>query len=337
MSSSLEGNKIAGAILLAGVIASTCGLAAHILYGSEEMTEHAYVINVPEASASGEADTAASEVSLASLLADGDMAAGQKEAKKCASCHTFEDGAADKVGPNLWNVLDQGIANNAGFGYSDAMASHQGDNWTYDSLFAFLESPKAFVPGTKMSFAGISNPQKRANLIAYLRSLSDSPVPLPEVEIQEEAAVVTEEDLAADGNMAADGEAAASGDSAAAGGASLGAAIAAGDPAKGEKVAKKCKACHTLTEGGANKVGPHLWGVVGRTIASVEDFSYSSALGDLSGETWDFANLDGFLTSPKGWAKGTKMSFAGISKEGQRADLLAYLRTLSSNPVPLPE
>jgi len=331
MSSSLEGNKVAAAVLTAGVIAMTCGLVAHMIYGSEHLTEMAYVIEVPEEGAAGAANTAESEVSLAALLASGDMEAGQKEAKKCAACHTFENGGADKVGPNLWDILDNGIANNAGFAYSDAMAEHQGDNWTYDSLFHFLENPKAFVPGTKMSFAGIGKPEKRADLLLYLRSLSDNPAPLPEAEIQEEAATVTAEDVAADA------QAAPAGDAAAEGAADLGATLAAADPAAGEKVAKKCKACHTLTEGGANKVGPHLWDVVGRPIAGVEDFSYSSALGDMSGETWRFANLDGFLTSPRGWAKGTKMSFAGISKESDRANLLAYLRTLSSNPVPLPE
>lgn len=333
MSSSLEGNKVFAAVLTAGVVAMTCGLVAHILYGSHEMTEHAYVVDVPVEAAAGAADTEASEVSLANLLAEGDIAAGQKEAKKCAACHTFENGGADKVGPNLWDILDNGIANNAGFAYSSAMAEHQSDNWTYESLDAFLENPKAFVPGTKMSFAGISNPKRRANVVLYLHSLSDSPARLPELEIQEEAATETAEDVAADGQAAA----AEGGDAAAAGGASLGAAIAAADPAAGEKVAKKCKSCHTMTEGGADRVGPHLWDIVGRRVASVEGFSYSKAFGEMSGETWDFANLDGFLASPKGWAKGTKMTFAGISKESQRADLLAYLRTLSSNPVPLPE
>lgn len=328
MSSSLEGNKVAAAILTAGVIAMTCGFLAHILYGSEEMTEHAYLVEVPEATASGEASTAESEMSLASLLADGDLEAGQKEAKKCAACHDFEKGGPDKIGPNLWDLVDNAIADNAGFSYSDAMAAHQGDTWTYDNLSAFLENPKSYVPGTKMSFAGISKADKRADLILYLRSLSDSPAALPAVEVQAEAAAVTAEDVAADGAPA---------DAAAAEGAGLGAALAAADPAAGEKVARKCKACHTFTEGGANKIGPHLWDVVGRPIAGVEDFSYSDALGEKSGETWDFANLNDFLTDPKAWAKGTKMAFAGISKDSDRDNLLAYLRSLSNDPVPLPE
>ena len=338
MSSSLEGNKIAAAVLTAGVIAMTCGLLAHILYGSEKMTDHAYMIEVPD-SAGGEAETAAAEVSLASLLAQGDLEKGQKEAKKCVACHTFENGGAEGVGPNLWDLVDSGIANNAGYAYSNALAGRNSENWTYENLDAFLASPKGFEPGTKMSFAGISRPGNRANLLLYLRSLSDSPADLPVEEVREEAAEVTEEDIEADAS-AAEGDQGAGAEQTAeatADGGGMAAALAAADPAAGEKVAKKCKACHTFDEGGASRIGPNLWNIVDRPIAGEEGFKYSSAMGDMSGEVWSYANLDGFLADPKGWAKGTKMSFAGIKKEGQRADLLAYLRSLSANPVPLPE
>ncbi|GLQ05796.1 c-type cytochrome [Sneathiella chinensis] len=103
-------------------------------------------------------------------------------------------------------------------------------------------------------------------------------------------------------------------------------AMAEGDPAKGEKVFKKCQACHTIEEGGKNKIGPNLFGVVGREAAKVEGFKYSSAMAD-SGLTWDEATLDQYLTKPRSFLKGTKMSFAGIKKEDQRADLIAYLAT----------
>ncbi|HEX5079063.1 MAG TPA: cytochrome c family protein [Geminicoccaceae bacterium] len=104
----------------------------------------------------------------------------------------------------------------------------------------------------------------------------------------------------------------------------------------GATVAKKCAACHSLEEGGPNKIGPHLWGVLGRDIASVPDFSYSSALSEKEG-AWDYENLNQFITSPRKWAPGTKMTFAGLTKAQDRADLLVYLRTLSDNPPPLPE
>jgi cytochrome c len=342
MSSSLEGNKIAAAVLTAGVIAMTTGLLAHILYGSEKMTENAYLIQVPETSAAGMAGEAAQEEPLAILLASADLAAGEKQAKKCAACHSFDQGGPDKIGPNLWEILDNGIANNAGFAYSDTLAGKTDETWTYDNLSGFLANPRGWAPGTEMSFAGISKASSRADLIFYLRSLSASPAELPVADVKEEAAEVTAEDMEADVAESGEGQdeatqtaEAAAPATAADGG--LGALLAAADPEAGKKQAKKCAACHTMDEGGANKIGPNLWNIVNRPIAGAEGYSYSSAMTDMSGESWSFANLDGFLTSPKGWVKGTKMSFAGVRKEGQRADLLAYLRSLSSSPAALPE
>ena len=109
---------------------------------------------------------------------------------------------------------------------------------------------------------------------------------------------------------------------------------------KGEAVHKKCVACHTTEKGGANKTGPNLWDIVNRPIATHEGFGYSAALKEFSqGGTvkWDYEHLDKFLTSPKGFVKGTAMGFAGVKKTDERADLIAYLRTLSDNPAPLPE
>ncbi len=111
--------------------------------------------------------------------------------------------------------------------------------------------------------------------------------------------------------------------------------LANADAEKGKKTARKCAACHSFDKGGSNKVGPALWNIVGGKQAGVAGFSYSAALKGLGG-TWDYAALDAFLEKPKDYAKGTKMSFAGISKAKDRADLLGYLRTLSDNPKPLP-
>jgi len=102
---------------------------------------------------------------------------------------------------------------------------------------------------------------------------------------------------------------------------------AAGDAAKGAKIFKKCKSCHTADEGGKNKSGPNLFGVVGRAAASVEGYKYSKAM-KASGLTWDAATLNSFLKKPRKFVKKTKMSFAGIKKEKQRADLIAYLETM---------
>lgn len=111
--------------------------------------------------------------------------------------------------------------------------------------------------------------------------------------------------------------------------------LAEADVENGKKVAKKCTACHSFDKGGPKKVGPALWDIVGAKQAGVAGFSYSAVLKGLGG-TWDYAALDAFLAKPKDYAKGTRMSFAGISKAKDRADLLGYLRTLSGNPKPLP-
>lgn len=112
--------------------------------------------------------------------------------------------------------------------------------------------------------------------------------------------------------------------------------LAAADPAAGEKVARKCEACHSLKKGGPNKIGPDLWGVVGRERASHEGFSYSSAMQEKSGK-WTYQDLNHFLYSPRSFVPGTKMTFGGIKKTSDRANLIAYLRTLSDQPVPIPQ
>jgi cytochrome c len=108
------------------------------------------------------------------------------------------------------------------------------------------------------------------------------------------------------------------------------------DPDAGQTAARKCAACHTFEPGGANRIGPNLYGVLGRDIASLPDFSYSGGLSEKEG-AWDYETLDAFIADPRGWAPGTKMTFAGIGRQQERADLLLYLRSLSDNPPPLPE
>jgi len=111
--------------------------------------------------------------------------------------------------------------------------------------------------------------------------------------------------------------------------------LASADPARGVKLFKKCKACHTTEDGGKNKVGPALWDVVGRAKGGVAGFKYSAAITDLGGD-WSYGDLDAFLANPKGYAKGTKMSFAGVKKASDRAALILFLRSLSGAPKPLP-
>ena len=179
--SSLEMNKVAAAILTAGVVAMTSGFVAKLLTAQHELEENVYQVAIAATdSASQAADAPAEPEAIGPLLAAADVAAGQKGARKCTACHSFNEGGPNKIGPNLWNIVNRQIAADEGFGYSSALQDMADTQWTYDELNAFLIKPKDYAPGTKMSFAGIRKIGDRADLIAYLRSLSGSPVPLPE-------------------------------------------------------------------------------------------------------------------------------------------------------------
>jgi cytochrome c len=162
------------------------------LYHPEQIEKQAYpLIEAEEIMAAEEAagdaqatETTAAEATpvdgggIAALLASADQQAGAKVSKKCAACHSFDNGGPNKVGPNLWDIVGKAVAGGEGYKYSGALADMGGD-WSYESLDGFLAKPKDFAPGTKMSFAGLKSAEDRANLIAYLRSLSDNPKPLP--------------------------------------------------------------------------------------------------------------------------------------------------------------
>ena len=179
MAASLEGNKIFAAILTAGIIASGSGVLSRMVYGPHHLEEPAFRIALPEGGGEGTAAPAAEEKPLAVLLAAADPAAGANVAKKCAACHSFEKGGPNKVGPDLWGVVGRDVGKHEGFSYSSAMAEH-GGQWSFEDLNDFIKSPKTHIPGTKMAFAGLSKETERADVIVYLRSLADSPVPLPE-------------------------------------------------------------------------------------------------------------------------------------------------------------
>ena len=115
----------------------------------------------------------------------------------------------------------------------------------------------------------------------------------------------------------------------------ISALMALGDAATGEKVFKRCAACHSIEKGGANKIGPALYNVVGRKIGGVSDYKYSKALMDYE-KNWTFEELNGFLLKPAKWIKGTKMAYAGLRKENERASVIKYLNKYSDNPLPLP-
>ena len=111
--------------------------------------------------------------------------------------------------------------------------------------------------------------------------------------------------------------------------------MAMGDANNGEKIFKKCAACHSIVKGGANKIGPALYNVVGRKVGAVSDYKYSKALSGY-GKEWTFDELNGYLIKPAKWIKGTKMAFAGLRKEQDRASVIKYLNQNSDSPLPLP-
>lgn len=176
---SYEWNKIIGWGLAALVAALGLSIGTGYLFPVHYPEKTAYEVQgVEEIPAAGGAPAEA-EKPIAFYLASADVAKGEAIFKKCASCHTIDKGGAAGIGPNLYGIVGNKHAHMAGFGYSEAMAATGGKQWDWDSLSAWVSNPKKYIPGNKMAFAGISKPEERAALLAYLNSKSDAPLPLP--------------------------------------------------------------------------------------------------------------------------------------------------------------
>jgi cytochrome c len=180
--SSFEWNKIIGAILGSMILAMVSGIIAGNLVKPKRLDHPAYAVAVAEPAKSAPAAAANAQAGpepIGPLLAAADVAAGKDRTKVCIACHTFDKGGANKIGPNLYNVLDEPIAEDRnGYAFSAALQAHKGEKWTADDLNKWLFDPKGFAAGTKMTYAGLKNAQDRANVVAYLNSLSDAPKPL---------------------------------------------------------------------------------------------------------------------------------------------------------------
>ena len=177
---SFELNKILGAILFTCLCVLSLNIAAGAIFTPRHIEKPGYDIAVPETPAGGgPAAPAEPEVPIATLLAKADVAKGEQASKVCMTCHTFNKGEPNKVGPNLFGVVGEKKGEGRGFNFSAAMKA-KGGEWSFEDLDKFLANPRSFVPNTAMSYAGMARATQRADLIAFLNSKSDHPLTLPQ-------------------------------------------------------------------------------------------------------------------------------------------------------------
>jgi cytochrome c len=178
-------NMSVGALLATVFVMMSVSIASEGIFHSPSPEKEGFAIAALEEPAGGEAAAgggAAEVVPVGQLMAGADAAAGATVFKKCQSCHSIEKGGPNKVGPDLWGVVNRPIATHEGFSYSAALKDFSkggAETWTFEHLNHFLVAPKAYVKGTAMGFAGLKNDKERGNLLAYIREQSDSPAPLP--------------------------------------------------------------------------------------------------------------------------------------------------------------
>jgi cytochrome c len=180
---SFEWNKIIGAVLGTVIFIFVVRLVAEAVYEPAKPAKPGYVVEgVVETPAAGAASAPVAEAEVVpdfgTVLPAADVADGKTISTKCQQCHDINKGGPNKIGPELWNVVGRPRATEPGFSYSSAMKA-KGGTWTYDELFKFLHAPGSYIPGTKMSFAGLRSEKDRIDLIAFLRTQEDSPAPIP--------------------------------------------------------------------------------------------------------------------------------------------------------------
>jgi cytochrome c len=171
-----DSNKIAMTLLGVLLLTKALGVLTSAIYSPGSMAKPGF--DLPGASEAKPAVAAAPETPLPVLLAKADVDKGKADTKVCQSCHNFEKGAGAKVGPPLYGVVGRAVASVPGFAYSDALKA-KGGVWTYDDINKFITKPSAYASGTEMTYPGESDPFRRADILDYLRTDSDAPVPLP--------------------------------------------------------------------------------------------------------------------------------------------------------------
>ncbi len=190
---SFEFNKFAGAGLAAVLLVLVVSVGSSMAFKPVKPEKQSYVVEGVVEEASATAAPAVAEKPIEFYLAGASAEKGEAVFKKCGACHNNEKGGANGIGPNLYGIVGNIHAHAAGFAYSDGLAAMKGKPWNWDELNKWLTSPKTYMPGTKMAFAGISKPEERAAVLVYLNSKSDSPLPIPPVPADTAAAAPTAE------------------------------------------------------------------------------------------------------------------------------------------------
>jgi cytochrome c2 len=283
--------------------------------------------------------------SLPALLAAASADDGAKVFRKCAACHKVEEGK-NAVGPSLYGVVGRDVGVVPDFKYSGAL-SKVAEVWDFETLFAYLEDPRSYAPGTSMAFSGLAKPEDRAAVIVYLNQAGPDPLPLPEVVAAapaepapaetETAEAAPAEEPAAEAEVAEAAPVeevvaeAAAAEEAAPSLSPLAAALVAADPEAGAREFAVCAACHTLQEG-RHGIGPSLYGVVGRPIAGIDAFPYSAEMAAIDGD-WTPERLDDYLTDPRAFVGGSHVVSRAVPTLERRAAVIAFLNQHGSSPV----
>jgi len=171
-------NKIAGAVLGTLLFVMGLGIVSNAIFSAEKPKKAGYELSSGEAAPAAAAASAAPAEPLPVLLAKADAVKGEASAKACTACHSFDKGGAAKVGPPLYGIVGRAKGSIAGFAYSEGLKA-KGGNWTYEDINALITNPKEYISGTKMGYSGEKDAGKRANILAYLKGLSDAPVDFP--------------------------------------------------------------------------------------------------------------------------------------------------------------